>query len=370
LYEERLSTAEARRYEMEDLIGSLREQLRSQAQSPSPTSAARQLSSATQIENEALREQVVHLQKKLTITEDMLEEVHATAERDEAMVRDKIRRFKEKEDLLKQQVAECESEIARIVKSENNARIRTEEVGEALRESTVALENARAEIEGLRAEIVVRKYIIPESMIIDASQDLEGVAGLSSTDSVDGTSEPTPRSTHGHMHYIEEIARLKGQLAEATEALQGADDDRISASSSQLQKTIDELVIEKTNVRYSCAPVPAQLRVFFSLRTFRVTYTPGSLKRRMLPPTCVSASSVLRRSLRPCARRLIVMHPSLTVFSRLVNSRRLPPGTTLFLALFAKRWPDLSESSLNLSFLITDDHSSKAHHSGAAERNR
>lgn len=232
LYEERLSTAEARRYEMEDLIGSLREQLRSQAQSPSPTSAARQLSSATQIENEALREQVVHLQKKLTITEDMLEEVHATAERDEAMVRDKIRRFKEKEDLLKQQVAECESEIARLVKSENNARIRTEEVGEALRESTVALENARAEIEGLRAEIV----------------DLESVAGLSSTDSVDRSSEPTPRSTHGHTHYIEEIARLKGQLAEATEALQGADNDRISTSSSQLQKTIDELVIEKTNL--------------------------------------------------------------------------------------------------------------------------
>jgi len=150
---------------MEDLIGSLREQLRSQAQSPSPTSAARQLSSATQIENEALREQVVHLQKKLTITEDMLEEVHATAERDEAMVRDKIRRFKEKEDLLKQQVDECESEIAKLVKSENNARIRTEEVGEALRESTVALENARAEIEGLRAEIVVRKYIISGSMV-------------------------------------------------------------------------------------------------------------------------------------------------------------------------------------------------------------
>lgn len=88
--------------------------------------------------------------------EDMLEEVRATAERDEAMVRDKIRRYREKEDLLRQQVSECESEIARLVKSENNARARTEEVGEALRESTVALENARAEIEGLRAEIVVR----------------------------------------------------------------------------------------------------------------------------------------------------------------------------------------------------------------------
>ena len=287
------------------------------------------------------------------------------------MVRDKIRRFKEKEeDVLKQQVVECESEIARLVKSENNARIRTEEVGEALRESTVALENARAEIEVLRAEIVVRNYIFPESMIIDVSQDLEGVAGLSSTDSVDQSSEPTPRSTHGLTHYIEEIARLKGQLAEATEALQVSDNDRISASSSQLQKTIDELVIEKTNVRYACAPVPAQLRVFFSLRIFRVTYTPGSLKRRMLPPTCVSALNVLKQSSRPYARRLIVMHLCLTVFSRLVNTRRLPPGTTLFLALFAKSWPDSSESSLNLPFLITDDHSSKAHHSGVAERKR
>jgi cell division septum initiation protein DivIVA len=247
---------------MEDLIGSLREQLRSQAQPPSPASAARHLSSATQIENEALREQVVHLQKKLTIMEDTLEEVRATAERDEAMVREKVRRYKEKEDLLRQQISECESEIARLVKSENNARARTEEVGEALRESTVALENARAEIEGLRAEIVVRRPIVSGSTLIDTSQDLEGVAGLTSTDSADKSSEPAQRSTHGHTHYIEEIARLKGQLAEATEALQEADNARISSSSVQLQETIDELVIEKTNVRCPCVYIPLRLRVF------------------------------------------------------------------------------------------------------------
>ena len=99
---------------------------------------------------------------------------------------------------------------------------------------------------------------------MDASQDLEGVAGLSSTDSVDKSSEPTPRSAHGHTHYIEEIARLKGQLAEATEALQGADNVRVSASSGQLQKTIDELLIEKINVRPAYAPVPVQLRVFLA----------------------------------------------------------------------------------------------------------
>ncbi|KAI0305786.1 hypothetical protein B0F90DRAFT_1107560 [Multifurca ochricompacta] len=229
LYEERLSTAEAKRYEMEDLIGSLREQLRSQAQPPSPASAARHLSSATQIENEALREQVVHLQKKLTLIEDMLEEMRATAEKDETAVREKLRRYKEKEELLRQQVAECELEITRLVKSENNARARTEEVGEALRESTVALENARAEIEGLRAEIA----------------DLEGITSLSSTDSADKPSEPTQRLTAEHTRYTEEIARLKSQLAEATEALQDADNDR---TSGQLQETIDQLLTKKANL--------------------------------------------------------------------------------------------------------------------------
>jgi hypothetical protein len=100
---------------------------------------------------------------------------------------------------------------------------------------------------------------------MDISQDLEGVAGLSSTDSVNKSSEPTPRSAHGHTHYIEEIARLKGRLAEATEALQGADNVRVaSPSSGQLQKTIDELLIDKINVRPDFAPVLAQLRVFLA----------------------------------------------------------------------------------------------------------
>ena len=101
-------------------------------------------------------------------------------------------------------------------------------------------------------------------MITDASQDLEGVAGLASTDSADKSSEPTQRSTHGHTHYIEEIVRLKGQLAEASEALQEVDNARMSSSSGQLQETIDELLIEKTNVSHIYAPVPHRLRVFLA----------------------------------------------------------------------------------------------------------
>lgn len=98
---------------------------------------------------------------------------------------------------------------------------------------------------------------------MDPPQDLEGVTGLSS-DSVDRSSEPTPRSVHGHTHYIEEIARLKGQLAEVTEALQGVDNVRTSPSSDQLQKIIDKLSVEKTNVRHTCAFVPTHLKIFLA----------------------------------------------------------------------------------------------------------
>jgi hypothetical protein len=106
---------------------------------------------------------------------------------------------------------------------------------------------------------------------MDASQDLEGVAGLSSTDSADKSSEPAQRSNHGHTHYIEEITRLKGQLVEATEALRDADNAQTSSSSSQLQETINELLIEKTNVRYPCTPCTAPAEGISSWKIFGAT---------------------------------------------------------------------------------------------------
>lgn len=61
----------------------------------------------------------------------------------------------------------------------------------------------------------------------------------------------------------------------------------------------------------------------------------------MLLQSCGSTSSVARQSSKPCAKGLIVIRHSLTVFSRLVSRRR-----PLSLAPFVKRWPDLSELSL------------------------
>lgn len=140
---------------MEDLIASLEERLQVQARPVSPSTMARQAQSALEIDNEALREQVQHLQKKMASLEDLLEDSRLAAEREELAGRDRLMRYKEREDAARQELEVSHKEVERLIKSEEGAKARVAEIEEALRENTVALENARAEIEILRAEIAV-----------------------------------------------------------------------------------------------------------------------------------------------------------------------------------------------------------------------
>lgn len=140
---------------MEDLIASLEEQLRQQQPPPSPGTLARHASSAAEIDNETLRDQVQHLQKKISSLEDLLEDARMTAEREEAAVRDRMKRYKERDETTRKEVVDTRKEVERVLKAEEAARARVEEIEEALRENTVALENARAEVEGLRMEVAV-----------------------------------------------------------------------------------------------------------------------------------------------------------------------------------------------------------------------
>ncbi|KAF8891644.1 hypothetical protein BD779DRAFT_1661531 [Infundibulicybe gibba] len=151
LYEERLSAADSQRYELESRISSL--ELKDTEDSVKPLSPSRNVVSATQIDNETLKDQVLHLQRKIAIMEDQMEDARATSEREEAAVRDKLRRLKEKEEVARREVLEGRKEVERMLKSETTARNRVDELDEALRESTLALENARAEVEVLRLEI-------------------------------------------------------------------------------------------------------------------------------------------------------------------------------------------------------------------------
>ncbi|KAJ7703320.1 hypothetical protein B0H17DRAFT_1042700 [Mycena rosella] len=220
LYEERLSAADRERYDLEARIATLEAGTRATTRTPSPTSAPKPASSATEIDNETLRDQVVHLQKKVAKLEDVIEDAHATSERDEAAFGDRMRRLKEKEEAMKKELNEGRKEVERMLKSEASARRRVEEVEEALQESTVALEDARAEVEGLRAELTNLDALVAG---IDEEGDLSSrvaqVANRASTDRLRFTDEIAKlqdlleKSRRGEVEASEQVDELRAALA-------------------------------------------------------------------------------------------------------------------------------------------------------------
>jgi len=114
-----------------------------------------QHTSAAQIDNETLKDQVQHLQRKSTKLEEQLEETRATLERDVATYQDKITRSRLEDEQRRRELVSKTRELEQLVISEAKARNRVEEIEEALRESTIALEGTRGELETLRAELVV-----------------------------------------------------------------------------------------------------------------------------------------------------------------------------------------------------------------------
>jgi len=63
-----------------------------------------------------------------------------------------MKRYREKEESMRNELNEGKKAVDDVLKAEGAAKARVEEVEEALRESTLALENARAEIEALRSD--------------------------------------------------------------------------------------------------------------------------------------------------------------------------------------------------------------------------
>ncbi|KAI0745313.1 hypothetical protein C8Q76DRAFT_806678 [Earliella scabrosa] len=232
LYEERLSAADTKRYELEDKIFALEEQLRAPARPLSPATVARQAASAAEIDNEALREQVQHLLNKIAKLEDELEETKVAAETDANTLIERVKKYKDREETVKKELAEGRQEMDRVRKAEDKARLRVEELEEALRENTVALENARADIETLRNEIA----------------DLEGLAAAAASNSRDKISELVPRA---NARLQEEIAELKQQLAEAKA--------KSSGGANALEDELHSLQLDRETLQQSLKRTQAEL---------------------------------------------------------------------------------------------------------------
>ncbi|KAF7376043.1 hypothetical protein MSAN_00019100 [Mycena sanguinolenta] len=216
LYEERLSVVDREKEELEARVATLEARARTATRSPSPTPATtpKAASSATEIDNETLRDQVVHLQKKVAKLEDALEDAHAASERDEAALGERMRRIKEKEEAAKKELSEGRKEVERMIKSEASARRRVEEVEEALQESTVALEDARAEVEGLRAELTNLDGLVTGNGDGDLYSRVAQVVKRASADKSRSTDESAKLQA-----LVEEAQRREAEAAEDAEKL-------------------------------------------------------------------------------------------------------------------------------------------------------
>ncbi|KAI5118934.1 hypothetical protein M0805_003758 [Coniferiporia weirii] len=259
LYEERLGAAESKRYELEDVVEQLEEQLRRQRAlgqgSAARASAGEDVSGdsaeAIRIDNEMLREQLVHLQRKLSGLEDMLEETRGNAEREETAMRARLQRHKDGEATLRTEAAETRAEIERLAASEMLARGKAEEAAEALRENTLALENARAEIEGLRAEVA----------------SLESLHARNSTEKA-RTEDCTRRIALERSRHDEEVAQLKELLEaartarkDALQELVAVKSESVDASNSMasLKQMVETLDSDKADPEHVHAELIAKL---------------------------------------------------------------------------------------------------------------
>ncbi len=135
LYEDRLSAADARRYELEDMVGTLQDKLNALARPLSPGTMARHASEAAQIDNENLREQAAHLQRRITSLEELLEDTRTAARAEESTLRSKLEKQRETELLARKEVEMSKGRIEECRRGEAVYRSRIEELETALREN-------------------------------------------------------------------------------------------------------------------------------------------------------------------------------------------------------------------------------------------
>lgn len=243
LYEERLSTADSRRYELEDRVVFLEDQVKKASTPLSPSAALQRATSAAEIDNENLREQVQHLQRKLATLEDSLEDAHAVSEREEAAVRERIKRFKDKEEVMRNELNEGRKTVEQVLKAESLAKSRVEEVEEALRESTLALENAQAEIENLRSDVAASGLLRATSHL-NLVHQVDGLETDGVPDSQKLKADECTRLTEEIQELRDELNQLRSSAAEFASASSAADDDtNWQAKYEQLQKEV--LVLRK-----------------------------------------------------------------------------------------------------------------------------
>lgn len=163
--EERIRGLEDKNRSLDEKLQKAREEHERALLPPSPSTRQREAATAAEIDNETLNAQVKHLQNKLNLLEEELEEARAQAEADMETWKGKMNRVKDGEKVAKEEIVILKTEIKELKEQANGARGKIGELEGALKENHIALEGARAEIESLRTEAAVSGAPIMQSNV-------------------------------------------------------------------------------------------------------------------------------------------------------------------------------------------------------------
>jgi chromosome segregation ATPase len=162
IYEAKLSEAKSRRFDLEKTVRSLEDQLleaqerRNQA-ALLPAEALKEADTAAMIDNENLKAQVAHQQKKIVSLEDQNEELQVQIEKyDEAAIKAN-EKARDNERRLKEEIANGRSEISSLREQINKHKDRVAELAHALKDQGHTLASAQAEIESNRVDLAVSR---------------------------------------------------------------------------------------------------------------------------------------------------------------------------------------------------------------------
>lgn len=163
--EERIRELEDKNRSLDEKLQKAREEHERILLPPSPSTRQREAATAAEIDNETLNAQVKHLQNKLNLLEEELEEARAQAETDMETWKGKMNRVKDGEKAAREEIVILKSEIKELKEQANGARGKIGELEGALKENHIALEGARAEIESFRTEAAVSGAPIMQSNV-------------------------------------------------------------------------------------------------------------------------------------------------------------------------------------------------------------
>ena len=174
LYEERINNTESRRFEIEEKVKFLENEhtkLLTQLNEPaSPTTAAKRVTTAAEIDNESLREQLAHLQNKLTNSEENLTEIEKERELADESYKNNINKSEAYIKELTNKFNELDNDYKLLQNDELNYKNKCEELEEALKDNKECLEATRAEIETLRSDIENYENLQPNSTSINDNE--------------------------------------------------------------------------------------------------------------------------------------------------------------------------------------------------------